>query len=290
MTNGIRTALVVDDEDQIRRLLGRVLERAGYEIVEAGTQTMAAARAHFEAPNPTNFELALLDVHHARRAARRGHPSRSSSKRCPDLHVIILMSGDALPPQLEAERCWRSGKPTIPAQSPSSRRALLRLVLRRGHSGRGTRLFPERVASFRDRPNMASVLVDRRRTLRAWCAACACSGPGTKSSCSKPNPRSEVGSVRSRPSPVGSSAGIGEVGWGDANLRALVAGLGSRGDRSRGHALRRSHALVLGGRLHRPTAASTCPKIIWPGLAPRMDRPIDAVFRRPPRWSDRRDC
>jgi hypothetical protein len=30
------------------------------------------------------------------------------------------------------------------------------------------------------------------------------------------------------------------------------------------------------------------PELIWPGLAPRMDRPIDAVFRRPPRWNDRK--
>ncbi len=78
---------------------------------------------------------------------------------------------------------------------------------------------------------------------------------------------------------------VGEVGWGDANLRALVAGLGL--ERSGELEIARSHALVLGGRLHRPPPLRV-PELVWPGLAPRMDRPIDAVFRRPPRWSDRR--
>ena len=78
---------------------------------------------------------------------------------------------------------------------------------------------------------------------------------------------------------------VGEVGWGDANLRALIAGLGLESfDEGR---IVRSHALVLGGRLHRPKPLRM-PELIWPGLAPRMDRPIDAIFRRPPRWGDRK--
>lgn len=78
---------------------------------------------------------------------------------------------------------------------------------------------------------------------------------------------------------------VGEIGWGDANLRALVAGLGLEpaGDAF----LERRHALVLGGRLHRPPPLRR-PELLFPRLAPRMDRPIDAVFRRPPRWRDRR--
>ncbi len=78
---------------------------------------------------------------------------------------------------------------------------------------------------------------------------------------------------------------VGEVGWGDANLRALVAGLDL--ESSHESEVVRSHALVLGGRLHRPPPLRM-PELIWPGLAPRMDRPIDAVFRRPPRWNDRK--
>jgi hypothetical protein len=77
---------------------------------------------------------------------------------------------------------------------------------------------------------------------------------------------------------------VGEVGWGDANLRALVAGLGLESPH-RGRT-NRPHALVLGGRLHRPPALRPL-EFLFPRLSPRMDRPIDAVFRRPPRWSDR---
>lgn len=77
---------------------------------------------------------------------------------------------------------------------------------------------------------------------------------------------------------------VGEIGWGDANLRALVAALGLEpaGDAF----LERRHALVLGGRLHRPRRLHPA-EFLFPRLSPRMDRPIDAVFRRPPRWRDR---
>jgi len=77
---------------------------------------------------------------------------------------------------------------------------------------------------------------------------------------------------------------VGEIGWGDANLRALVAGLGL--ESSHRDRIKRSHALVLGGRLHRPPPLRPL-EFLFPRLSPRMDRPIDAVFRRPPRWSDR---
>jgi hypothetical protein len=77
---------------------------------------------------------------------------------------------------------------------------------------------------------------------------------------------------------------VGEIGWGDANLRALVASLGLE---SNEHSfLERKHGLVLGGRLHRPPRLRVG-EFLFPRLSPRMDRPIDAVFRRPPRWRDR---
>jgi hypothetical protein len=78
---------------------------------------------------------------------------------------------------------------------------------------------------------------------------------------------------------------VGEIGWGDANLRALVAALGL--ETSREGDPERSHALVLGGRLHRPPPLRPL-EFVFPRLSPRMDRPIDAIFRRPPRWRDRR--
>jgi len=78
---------------------------------------------------------------------------------------------------------------------------------------------------------------------------------------------------------------VGEVGWGDANLRALVAGLGR--ESLQPDKIKRPHALVLGGRLHRPPPLRPL-EFLFPRLSPRMDRPIDAVFLRPPRWEDRR--
>lgn len=78
---------------------------------------------------------------------------------------------------------------------------------------------------------------------------------------------------------------VGEVGWGDANLRSLVAGLGLESPPP--NKIKRAHALVLGGRLHRPPPLRPL-EFLFPRLSPRMDRPIDAVFRRPPRWRDRR--
>jgi hypothetical protein len=78
---------------------------------------------------------------------------------------------------------------------------------------------------------------------------------------------------------------VGEIGWGDANLRALVAGL--RLDTLNEGGMERPHALVLGGRLHRPPRLRPL-EFVFPRLSPRMDRPIDAIFRRPPRWQDRR--
>lgn len=100
----------------------------------------------------------------------------------------------------------------------------------------------------------------------------------------------EAGSrVGGRLSPIETEHGVlepavGEIGWGDANLRALVASLGlaSSGDSF----LERKHGLVLGGRLHRPPPLRRG-EFLFPSLAPQMDRPIDAVFRRPPRWRDR---
>ncbi|MFP6654268.1 MAG: FAD-dependent oxidoreductase [Myxococcota bacterium] len=78
---------------------------------------------------------------------------------------------------------------------------------------------------------------------------------------------------------------VGEVGEGDANLRSLVASLGL--EESSPAKIERVHALVLGGRLHRPPPLRLL-EFLFPGLSPRMDRPIDAVFRRPPRWRDQK--
>ena len=79
--------------------------------------------------------------------------------------------------------------------------------------------------------------------------------------------------------------GVGEIGEGDANLRALVAALGL--EPTGAPLVRRSHALVLGGKLHRPPPLRPW-EVLVPRLSPRIDRPIDAVFWRRPRWRIRR--
>ncbi len=79
--------------------------------------------------------------------------------------------------------------------------------------------------------------------------------------------------------------GVGEIGEGDANLRALVASLGLESADAR--LVQRTHALVLGGRLHRPPPLRAW-EVLLPRFSPRMDRPIDAVFWWRPRWRERR--
>ena len=79
--------------------------------------------------------------------------------------------------------------------------------------------------------------------------------------------------------------GVGEIGEGDANLRALVAALGL--EPGEAPLVQRSHALVLGGKLHRPPPLRRW-EVLVPKLSLRMDRPIDAVFWRRPRWRIRR--
>jgi hypothetical protein len=79
--------------------------------------------------------------------------------------------------------------------------------------------------------------------------------------------------------------GVGEIGEGDANLRALVASLGLEAADAR--LVQRTHALVLGGRLHRPPPLRAW-EVLLPRFSPRMDRPIDAVFWWRPRWRERR--
>ena len=78
---------------------------------------------------------------------------------------------------------------------------------------------------------------------------------------------------------------VGEIGEGDANLRALVASLGLEAADAR--LVKRSHALVLGASLHRPPPLRAW-EVLLPRFSPRMDRPIDAVFWWRPRWRERR--
>jgi CheY-like chemotaxis protein len=58
-TSSTRTILVVEDEPQVRRLIGALLRRNGFSVIEAGGghQALAASRDY-----PGVIHLALIDV------------------------------------------------------------------------------------------------------------------------------------------------------------------------------------------------------------------------------------
>jgi DNA-binding NtrC family response regulator len=114
-----KSALIIDDEEQLLRLLMRVLERAGYQTwgaqnAEAGLRLF---REHLE-----EIDLVLLDVIMPGSGAAEILPRLLTERS--DLKVI-LMSGDDLPESLESELTAIGGdflrKPFVP-------RSLLRLV------------------------------------------------------------------------------------------------------------------------------------------------------------------
>jgi len=82
--------LVIDDEEPLRRLMARVLERAGYEPLTAagGGEGVRLFRAHAQ-----EIDLVLLDVILPGQGAAEILPLLLDER--PDLRVI-LTSGDAL--------------------------------------------------------------------------------------------------------------------------------------------------------------------------------------------------
>ncbi len=89
-----RTALVVDDEDQLLRLMTRVIERAGHRVHAAATGE--AARRLFREHEP---EIVLLDVVMPDGDGAESLLPEFLAER-PGLKVI-LTSGAALPESLE---------------------------------------------------------------------------------------------------------------------------------------------------------------------------------------------
>ncbi len=94
-------ALVADDEPAVRRVVSRLLEAAGYEVLIAEDGVQAEALAREQGAPPT---IALLDVTMPHRG---GVETREALRRLwPEL-PIVLMSGYsevAIPPRLEGER------------------------------------------------------------------------------------------------------------------------------------------------------------------------------------------
>ena len=115
-----RTALIVDDEDQLLRLMVRLLEGAGYRVWGApdGVEALKLFREH-----AAEIDLALIDVMHPPGAGASDLLPELLAER-PDL-AVILTSGDALPEDLEEKLTSIDGnflrKPFLP-------KALLRLV------------------------------------------------------------------------------------------------------------------------------------------------------------------
>ena len=115
-----RSALIVDDEPQLLRLMARLLERAGYQTWLAGDGVEAGEifDEHVE-----DIDLALIDVMHPPGAGAADLLPELLAKK-PDLEVI-LTSGAALPDAL-AETLTAIGgrflrKPFVP-------NALMRLL------------------------------------------------------------------------------------------------------------------------------------------------------------------
>lgn len=115
-----RSVLVVEDDEQILRLMVRLLERAGHRVLSA--RDLPSALAHFDGAGG-GIDLALLDVNL--------DPSGGAAELLPLLELrapgleVVLMSGDALPEALEQTLAARGGsflrKPFAPT-------ALLRLL------------------------------------------------------------------------------------------------------------------------------------------------------------------
>ena len=125
-----KTALIVDDEDQLLRLMVRLLERADYKVWAAkdGVEALQLFREHM-----AEIDLALIDVVHPPGAGAADLLPQLLAEK-PDLDVI-LTSGDALPEVLEANLASISGsflrKPFLP-------KALLRLLEEAGEGDETT--------------------------------------------------------------------------------------------------------------------------------------------------------
>ena len=111
--NPSKTALIVEDEDQLRRLMARVLERAGFQSWTAG-DGIEALRIFQE--HAAEIDVVLLDVFHPPGAGAADLLPKLLERKS-DLDVI-LTSGDALSESLAKELIAIGGrflrKPFVP--------------------------------------------------------------------------------------------------------------------------------------------------------------------------------
>lgn len=110
-----RTALIVDDEDQLLRLMSRVLEKAGIRTLTA--TTAAEARRLFQ-EHERELDLLLLDVTLPDGEGAEQLLPEFAARRA-DARVIVT-SGDEPPPALAADLERLGGdflrKPFVPAE------------------------------------------------------------------------------------------------------------------------------------------------------------------------------
>ncbi len=117
-----RTALIVDDEEQLLRLMARLLEGVGVRVWAAkdGVEARELFREH-----AAEIDLALIDVIHPPDAGAADLLPELLAEQ-PDLEVI-LTSGDALPEALEEALASIGGRFL---RKPFAPKALLRLIQR----------------------------------------------------------------------------------------------------------------------------------------------------------------
>jgi DNA-binding NtrC family response regulator len=115
-----RTALIVDDEDQLLRLMARVAAQGGYRTWTARDGVEALRLFH---EHRADIDLLLLDVFHP--------PGEGAAELLPELLAekpgldVILTSGDALSDELDRELRAIGGRFL---RKPFAPKALLRLL------------------------------------------------------------------------------------------------------------------------------------------------------------------
>jgi len=118
-----RSVLVVDDDEQLLRLIVRLLENAGHRVQTARSLLETLALFDDAAAAPPDVDLALLDVNLAAGGGAAELLPLLQTRR-PGLEVL-LMSGDALPESLERELSRWGGRFL---RKPFAPKALLRTI------------------------------------------------------------------------------------------------------------------------------------------------------------------
>lgn len=117
MEVGRGTILLVEDEEPVRRLIGRILEAAHYEVV--AVETAEQARGHFRR-DPDEISLLVTDIE---LAGTSGRELAADLKAVRPSLPVLLMSG-------QSEAAWKEGAEigTHYLEKPFSPEVLLQTV------------------------------------------------------------------------------------------------------------------------------------------------------------------